>query len=68
MDVSFPTQSAVEILIKPSSVIWQPQQLRELQERGDSVRKGLIGRLIEREGDTEHGSVAGELTCRGRVG
>lgn len=35
-----PTQSAEEILIKPSSVIWQPQQLRELQERGDdSVRK-----------------------------
>jgi hypothetical protein len=31
IDVNFPMHFADEILNSPSSVIWQPQQLRELE-------------------------------------
>jgi hypothetical protein len=34
--------------MRPSSVMWHPQQLRELQERGDSVRKEIKPKLSKR--------------------
>ena len=38
-EVRFPTHTAEEMSTSPLSVMWHPQQLRELQERAERVRK-----------------------------